>query len=108
MDYKPLHSEAERGSLVAQGILGMPYLFGDEVTQDYGAALRLLTAAAERGAARPTVWRGTMYESGLGVAIDLQKAHDLYQYGVERNEFFGCVSLARLYATGALGSIDRA
>jgi TPR repeat protein len=48
-----------------------------------------------------------MYEGGLGIPVDLEKARQLYQLGAERGELFGCVFLARLLASGRLGSVDQ-
>jgi hypothetical protein len=101
-------AEADPGNLVSQGFLGIMYLQGrDGVPQNYEEAFRLLTKAADRGASRPSVWLGTMYEGGLGIPVDLDKARELYQRGADRGELFGCIFLARLLASGQLGSADR-
>lgn len=101
--------EADPRNVVSQGVLGIMYLQGrDGVPQNYGEAFRLLTKAADLGASRPSVWLGTMYEGGLGISVDLDKARRLYQRGAERGELFGCIFLARLLANGRLGSVDQA
>jgi hypothetical protein len=101
-------AEADPGNVVSQGFLGIMYLQGrDGVPQNYVEAFRLLTKAADQGASRPSVWLGTMYEGGLGIPVDLDKALQLYQLGAERGELFGCVFLARLLASGRLGSVDQ-
>ena len=47
-----------------------------------------------------------MYESGLGVPVDLARARELYEASALRGEFFGCIFLARLYASGKAGPKD--
>jgi TPR repeat protein len=59
----------------------------------------MVSAAAERGVPRASVWLGRMYEDGLATARDLQRARELYRFGAERREFYGCVFLARTYVT---------
>ncbi len=91
MDIDDLRDRAEKGSGVAQGALGLAYLFGHEVPVDHAQAARWLSLAAERGAARPAVWLGTMYEHGLRLPVDMKRARQLYEYGAERGEFDGCI-----------------
>ena len=101
-------AEADPGNVVSQGFLGIMYLEGrDGVPQNYEEAFRLLTKAADQGASRPSVWLGTMYEAGLAIPVDLEKARQLYERGAERGELFGCIFLARLLVSGRLGSVDQ-
>jgi len=109
MDYRTLIAETETGSVVAQSVLRIWYLSGDDgLPQDHAEAFRWLTAAAIRGASRPSVWLGTMYEQGLTVAPDIEKARALYRFGAERGEFHGRIFLARLLLSGRAGSVDEA
>ena len=109
MTIENLQAKAAAGSVVANGLLGFAYLFGEEgASKDYALALQYLSDAAARGAPRPSVWLGTMYEGGLGVPVELEKARDLYQFDADRGELFGCVFLARLLASGRLGAVDGA
>jgi TPR repeat protein len=48
-----------------------------------------------------------MYEGGLGIPADLENARRCYLLGAERGELLGCVFLARLLASGRLGSVDQ-
>jgi TPR repeat protein len=99
MDLDELRTGAERGSVVSQSILGICLLLRDDgVTPDHQEAFQWLSIAAGRGAARPSVWLGRMYEDGLATEKDLERARELYRFGAERGEFFGCVFLARSYA----------
>jgi hypothetical protein len=106
VDIDDLRVRAEKGSVVAQGFLGLAHLFGHEVPVNHAEAVRWLSAAAQRGAARPSVWLGTMYEQGLGVSVDTERARQLYEFGAERGEFDGCIFLARLLSTVRAGSMD--
>jgi TPR repeat protein len=100
VDIKRLESEADSGSVVAQGTLGISYLYGLEVSQDYAAAMRWLTLAAERGASRPTFHLGRMHEERWGVPVNYKRAGQLYQKAADRGEWLAYVHLARLYRFG--------
>lgn len=101
-----LRASAEAGSVVAQSILGMMLLFGDEKSEpSLTEAFRWLSAAASHRVPRASVWLGRMYEDGLATTRDLQRARELYRFGAEHGEFYGCVFLARTYA---LASEDQA
>ena len=106
MDIQELKSKAEAGSTVAQGILGISYLYAHEVPKDYVAALRWLTPAAKRGASRPTFHLGRMHEEGWGVPVDYEKASLFYQRAADRNEWLAYVHLARLYRYGRGTVVD--
>jgi TPR repeat protein len=67
MDISKLRQEADAGSVVAQSVLGICYLDGYDVEVNYKKALRLLTAAATRGAPRAKANLARMYVEGLGV-----------------------------------------
>lgn len=77
--------------------------------KNYGAALRLLTPLAEAGNPEAECNLATLYQCGLGVQMDAQKAVSLYRKVAEQNIRERCVSgiaynnLATLYAIGAPG-----
>jgi TPR repeat protein len=106
MDVQELQSKAEAGSVVAQGILGISYLYGHDVPKDFAAALRWLTLAAERGASRPCFDLGRMHEEGWGVPVDYQRAGHFYQRAADRDEWLAYVHLARLYRYGRGTAVD--
>lgn len=106
MGVEKLKSEAGAGSVAAQSILGICYLYGLDVPKDYAAALRWLTAAAERGASRPIFHLGRMHEEGWGVAADYKKAGHFYQRAADRYEWLAYVYLARLYRYGRGTAMD--
>jgi TPR repeat protein len=99
-EIEKLREKAEKGSVVAQSVLGIRYLHGYDVERDYAEAFRWLSAASAHHAPRAMVNLGIMYEHGLGVEPNHELALDLYEYGALRGEFDGCVYLARLLASG--------
>lgn len=107
VDVAQLREEAETGSVVAQGVLGMTLLLGDEgVEPNHEQAFRWLSKAAADRVPRASVWLGRMYEDGLAVTTDLARAEELYRFGAGQGEVWGCLFLGRLLASGKLGSVD--
>jgi localization factor PodJL len=102
-DIERVRAKAEAGSKVSQVILGIALLHGYGCSPDYAGALRWLSPAVERGVPRARVNLGVMYESGLGVPVDIKRARELYEAGARSGEFFGCIYLARLLASGRCG-----
>jgi len=106
-----LEREAARGSVPAQSVLGIAYLYGYQfddgpVEPDYTKAKGLLESASARGAPRALSNLGYMYENGLGCSQDLQRAIELYKRSVAGGEYFPCLWLGRIYARGATGDPD--
>lgn len=108
-DIEELTREAAEGRVVAQGFLGMLYLFGsDELPVDYAKAFQLLSAAESKGgASRPRASLARMYRDGLGIPVDLDKARQLYELAARQGEFFARVELAQMYARGMGMPVDR-
>src|SRR5438094_8733201 len=79
MNITGLRQEAESGSVVAQSVPGIWYLYGREVHVDYEKAFQLLSAASEKGASRAVVNLARMYAEGLGIAKDMPKAIRFYE-----------------------------
>jgi TPR repeat protein len=100
MNIERLKHEADSGRVVAQGLLGIGYLYGSEVETNYEAAFRLLTLASDAGASRPTFHLAEMYARGLGVARDMRKAIELYER-VGHAEFDAAIALGRIYTQGS-------
>ena len=98
MNIDELEKQAADGRLVAQGILGICYLYGHQVNVDYERAFELLSAAAARGAPRPTAALASMYANGLGVTKDISAAIKLYEKAVAAGEHVAQIELARIYA----------
>ena len=99
MNITGLRQEAESGSVVAQSVLGICYLYGREVHVDYEKAFQLLSAASEKGASRAVVNLARMYAEGLGIAKDMPKAIRFYE-AVAKVEARAPLEPARIYARG--------
>ena len=101
MDIANLKVEAEAGSVVAQSILGLLYFYGSvDVPKDYSEAVQWLTLAAQHGTSRPLHHLGLMYERGLGVEVDLERAFGLQKRAAERGEEAAYIHVARMYRHG--------
>ena len=96
MNIQNLKESADNGSTVSASMLGIFYLNGIEVEQDYDKALLYLSLASKERSPRAMANLGRMYEKGLGVAIDLNRAAELYQDSAELGEFMPHVWLARM------------
>jgi TPR repeat protein len=97
VDIKKLQSSAEAGSIVAQTLLGMCYLDGIGIAQDYDSAFKWLSAAAERGAPKAMANLGHMVQQGLGTEANPQRAVELLTGAAAKGEFTAQILLARLY-----------
>src|SRR5689334_11143785 len=96
MHFQDLKAKAEAGDVVSQGLLGIAFLYGSDAPKDHAAALRWLSAAVNRGAARPTLHLGRMHEEGWGVPVDYLAAKTLYQRSAARGEWLAFIHLARM------------
>ncbi len=74
--------------------------------KDYKGALEIAEAAAKKGDARAMAMLGVLYQKGLGVAADLNKAVDWYAEAAEKNNLGAQYALAEIYLDGALGEAD--
>ncbi|MGC2110128.1 MAG: hypothetical protein WA655_11475 [Candidatus Korobacteraceae bacterium] len=99
MDMLEMRKKAECGSVAAQSILGVSYLYGLDAEANYPEALRLLRAASDGGASRAVVNLARMHAEGIGVRRDVAEAVHLYE-AVAKVEFFAALSLGRIYSNG--------
>ena len=74
--------------------------------KDYKGAREIAEAAAKTGDARAMAMLGVLYQKGLGVEADLNKAVDWYAQAAEKNNLGAQYSLAEIYLDGALGEPD--
>ena len=77
-----LQLQAEQGESAAQIQLGLTYLNGEGVPQDYAESVRWFRAAAEQGDQRAQVNLGYMYRDGLGIPQDPAEAVRWYRIRV--------------------------
>ena len=80
-EFRPL---AELGDASGQISLGLMYLNGDGLPQDYTEAARLLRLAAEQGHAFAHFSLGSMYFDGQGVPKDYTEAARLFRLAAEQ------------------------
>jgi TPR repeat protein len=100
-DLDELKAKAQRGSVVAQSILGIGYLHGIDLPVDLEEAFRLLSSASAHGASRAMLNLAHMHHRGLGTTKNIPEAVRLYEKAATRGEFLAQLELARLYARGA-------
>jgi len=79
-----LLESAEQGDALAQFQLGMTYLQGRGVKQNYAEASKWLRKAAEQGDAGAQHNLGIMYERGVGVTQDFKEAAKWYRMAAEQ------------------------
>ena len=78
---------AEQGEEAAQVNLGLIYLDGDdEIVIDKTKALQWFAKASEKGNAQAKCNLAKMYEQGDGVAINLEKAEQLYKEAIRTED----------------------
>jgi uncharacterized protein len=75
----PLEEAAAKGNADAMVKLGMLYVTGKGVAQDYAKAHEWYEKAADMGNADAMVKLGWLYENGRGVALDYAQAHEWYE-----------------------------
>jgi TPR repeat protein len=69
---------AEKGTIWGQFNLGMRYIRGEGVLQDYVEAAKWLQKAADQRDGMSQYCLGELYEHGFGVELDLEQAYRLY------------------------------
>jgi putative methionine-R-sulfoxide reductase with GAF domain len=74
-DFEGMQKLAERGDPAAQFAMGAHYVTGEDVAQDYPAAVRWFSLAADRGHVTAQSTLGAYYGVGRGVPLDYSKAY---------------------------------
>ena len=95
---------------MAQSILGISYLYGNEVEVDYKEAFKFLSAAARQGASRAALNLGHMYAKGLGIPKNMPEAIRLFEAVGKPEEssdaFAARIELGRIYSSGLDCPVD--
>lgn len=73
---------------------------GKQIAVDYGLAKLWLEKAYACGVRTAAFLLGTMYEDGLGLAQDIEKAIALYEDAAQTDHFYALLNLARIFASG--------
>lgn len=79
----PVLKAAENGSPVAQFSLGMAYIQGNGVSQNYEEAEKWFRKAAEQGNTSAQCMLGAIYATGLGVPKDYIQAYKWLSLSIE-------------------------
>ncbi|CAL4066256.1 unnamed protein product, partial [Meganyctiphanes norvegica] len=91
---------AEQNNAVGQSGLGLMYLHGRGVPQDYKMALKYFTLAAEQGWVDGQLQLGNMYFSGLGVRRDYKMAIKYFNLASQSGHILAFYNLAQMQASG--------
>ncbi|QGY32823.1 SEL1-like repeat protein [Pantoea cypripedii] len=103
-----LQTKATNGDAAAQTTLGIDYLNGDGVTQDYGKAQQWLEKAVAQDSQEACHALALMYTYGQGVTKDLNKAVELYKKAGPAQHGDAYNNLAVIYSKGLNGKADPA
>ena len=90
---------ATHGNLAAQTALGVMYLQGKEIDQNYVKAFQWLIKSAQQGDATAQFSLGIMYEQGLGVTQDYIQALEWYQKSTKQDDANAQFNIGGMYAT---------
>lgn len=92
--------KAEQGDAKAQYDLGMVYIKGQDVQQNYQAAKEWLEKSAAQDYPPALSFLGTMYQNGLGVGQNYAKALDFLSRAALRGDIDAMTSLGLMYSEG--------
>ena len=95
-----LRRRAEQGDSSAQYNLGVIYLNGKGVPQDYSEAVSWFRKAAEQGVAGAQYNLGLMYANGHGVPQDYQEAVSWFRKAAEQGKASAQHNLGVMYHNG--------
>lgn len=80
LNIEELRQKAEKGDSVAQTMLGVEYMKGDQVEKDLDKAIEWWKKAGEKGYAEAEYKLGVCYHFGFGI----KKSHKLARYWYEK------------------------
>jgi TPR repeat protein len=81
---KAILTDSEQGNASAQYLLGLAYVQGREIAQDYAAAVKWFRMAAEQGHAIAQLYMGNAYEIGTGIPREYSMALKWYRKAAEQ------------------------
>jgi TPR repeat protein len=93
-------ARAEAGEVLAQNELGIRYRDGEDVDQDFPAAIAWFQKAAEQGETSAMLSLAVMYAAGQGVTQDYGPAFKWYRLAAEQGAPQAMVKLGIMYAAG--------
>ena len=95
-DFRENLQAAAQGNAEAQVNLGVAYVEGQGVRQDYVEAVKWFRQAAEQGNTLAQTLLGVMYENGRGVRQDLALAQEWFDKACQNGNPTGCYNYLRL------------
>lgn len=98
MTTEELIQQADTGNVDAQVALGIMYVNGDGVRQDYKKAQFYFVLASEKGDATAQNNLGWMYLQGLGVVQDYSKAEQYFTMAAESGLMLAQANLGSMFA----------
>lgn len=98
--YKDKNEACNNGEIKECANLGVMYVQGKGVSQDYIKATELFNKACSGGISKGCYNLGVMYFNAKGVARDHFKAVKFFQKSCDNNDAAGCLSLGFMYEKG--------
>lgn len=99
-DLDDLKGRAVKGDVEAQVALGLTYVKGEDVEQDFAEAQKWWDAAAKQGDAAAQYYLGLMSARGDGVDKDMAAAKKQWEDAAGQDHIGALYSLAMLYVEG--------
>lgn len=99
-DPADLESRAGKGDVEAQVALGLLYVKGEDVEQDFAEAKKWWDTAAKQGDASAQYYLGLMYARGDGGDKDMEAAKKQWESAAGQDHIGALYSLAMLYVEG--------
>lgn len=97
---------AELGHAGAQTYLGLMYLSGQGLPQNYAMAIRFFEQAAKAGDPQAQLMLGQLYRNGRGLRMNKRQALIWFQRSAARGNSEAQATLAEMYATGQEVPLD--
>lgn len=97
---KELQPAAEQGDARAQHLLGVLYVHGLGVAQNYQEGIKWLNAAATRGHLDAQLELARLYQSGEGVSRDYRETARWYRQAAEQGDVGAQLLIGDIYAFG--------
>ena len=98
--FRELNPLAANGDARVEYLLGLMYVKGEGVPQDFKKAEYWWFLAAEQGHTQAQDNLGAMYTDGLGIPVDFKQAVRWYRSAAEQGEAKAQTNLGLLYAKG--------
>lgn len=98
--YKDKEEACNNGELKECANLGVMYVQGQGVSQDFQKATELFNMACNGGISKGCYNLGVMYVNGNGIPVDQFKAVKLFEKACDINDSAGCLNLGFMHEKG--------